>query len=273
VEWLLFTARLYEVTGQARYVAMMEQVISNALLAAQSSDGLSWMYFTPLRYEKRWFSGPTSCCYWSGPRGLARLPRWIYALDGEGLRVDLYETSRASLRLDDSAVTVEQLSEYPHLGRVTLRLAPERPLTFTLRLRVPPRAGPMTITVNGQPVSPAAAEAGYHALRRQWVAGDEVKAAFELPVRVQSFMRADYGLLVRGPEVLAVDERDNAGLSLDQIALPPAVTLSEAGASNGRYRYLGHALVDGHLAPVIFTPYADCGGDAARFRTAFPIVL
>ena len=68
VEWLLFNALLYQATGRVRYMERMEQTIYNALLAAQSLDGLQWMYFTPLRYEKRWFTGPTSCCYWSGPR-------------------------------------------------------------------------------------------------------------------------------------------------------------------------------------------------------------
>ena len=85
VKWLLFNSRLYQVTGNVRYMEKMEQTIYNALLAAQSMDGMNWMYYTPLRYEKRWFSGPTSCCYWSGPRGVARLSNWIYALDGEGI--------------------------------------------------------------------------------------------------------------------------------------------------------------------------------------------
>ena len=84
VEWLLFNALLYQATGRVRYMEHMEQTIYNALLAAQSLDGLQWMYFTPLRYEKRWFTGPTSCCYWSGPRGIARLPGWVYALDTAG---------------------------------------------------------------------------------------------------------------------------------------------------------------------------------------------
>ncbi len=91
VEWLLFNALLYKATGRVRYMEHMEQTIYNALLAAQSLDGLQWMYYTPLRYEKRWFTGPTSCCYWSGPRGIARLPGWVFAIDSEGLRVNLYE--------------------------------------------------------------------------------------------------------------------------------------------------------------------------------------
>src|SRR6185503_5813022 len=140
VEWLLFNALLYQATGRVRYMEHIEQTICNALLAAQSLDGMQWMYFTPLRYEKRWFTGPTSCCYWSGPRGLARLPGWVYALDNEGVRVNLYESGEATLQLDNRAVSIKQISLYPDLGKVRLEVKPAAPANFTLRMRMPPGA-------------------------------------------------------------------------------------------------------------------------------------
>jgi len=39
----------------------------------------------------------------------------------------------------------------------------------------------------------------------------------------------------------------------------------------GRRRYVGEMVSNGQLTPVCFTPYADAGGDQARFRTAFPV--
>src|SRR6185503_904942 len=108
------------------------------LLAAQSMDGMQWMYFTPLRYEKRWFTGPTSCCYWSGPRGIARLPGWVYALDNDGLLVNLYESGKATLQLVDRPVTIKQTTLYPDLGEVMIEVEPAVPVKFTLRLRIPP---------------------------------------------------------------------------------------------------------------------------------------
>ncbi len=125
VEWLFLNARLYQATGRVRYVQKMEQTIYNALLAAQSLDGMRWMYFTPLRYEKRWFTGPTSCCYWSGPRGIARLPGWVYAQDGEGIRVNLYESGEAAFEHDGCALVIKQTSRYPESGKVALLVQPE----------------------------------------------------------------------------------------------------------------------------------------------------
>jgi DUF1680 family protein len=271
VEWLFFNARLHAATGKARYAQAMEQTIYNALLAAQSTDGLGWLYYLPLRYEKTWFSGPTSCCYWSGPRGVARLPDFVYAVDGEGIRVNLYESSRATLSVGGQTVGVEQNSLYPDIGRVTLQIRPEKPLSFTLRLRVPAHTGsPGFTTLNGEPIQPDAEVDGYYQFHRQW-SDEQLQMQFRIPTVVQRFLNDDYGVLVRGPEVVAVDQRDNPALDLDQIALQVGMTLDSAEPADGRRRYAGQVQVNGQAAEVVFTPYADCGGDGARFRTAFPV--
>jgi DUF1680 family protein len=270
VEWLLFNALLYQATGRVRYMERMEQTIYNALLAAQSPDGLQWMYFTPLRYEKRWFTGPTSCCYWSGPRGIARLPGWVYALDSEGLRVNIYESGEATLQLDDNAVAIKQTSLYPDLGKVILEVKPAAPADFTLRLRIPPGAGEVQIKLNGQPVLPDSVEDGYFRFHRNWSEGDWIGMDFDIQVMVRDFLGAHYGIVARGPEVLAVDQKDNPALDLDRITLPEQIIVNSIGPVNGRRRYQGKVAVDGRSLQIVFTPYADCGGNGARFRTAFP---
>jgi len=201
VEWLLFNALLYQATGRVRYMESMEQTIYNALLAAQSLDGQQWMYYTPLRYEKRWFTGPTSCCYWSGPRGIARLPGWVYALDNEGLRVNLYESGDANLQLNGSPVAIKQISLYPDSGRVTLEVLPVAPITFTLRLRIPPDATDVRFKLNGQPALPDSTADGYFGFHRTWSQGDSIMMVFDVPGTVKDFLTANYGIIVRGPSL------------------------------------------------------------------------
>src|SRR6185295_10259125 len=141
-------------TGNARYAEMMERTIYNALLAAQSLDGMRWMYYLPLRYEKTFFTGPTSCCYWSGPRGVARLPDFVYGVDAEGIRVNLYESSKGSLNVNGQTVAIEQESDYPDSGWVNLGIRPERPISFTLRMRVPAQASAAEFQINGERAQP-----------------------------------------------------------------------------------------------------------------------
>jgi DUF1680 family protein len=248
----------------------MEQTIYNALLAAQSLDGMQWMYFTPLRYEKRWFTGPTSCCYWSGPRGIARLPGWVYAVDNEGVRVNLYESGEATLQLDNRAVSIKQISLYPDLGKVRLEVKPAAPANFTLRMRMPPGASEVQFNLNGHPVLPDSATEGYFGFHRSWSQGEWIEMEFNIPVTVRDFLDPHYGIIMRGPEVLAVDQQDNPALDLDGITLREHIILKSIGPVQDRRRYQGEVTVDGRSAQVVFTPYADCGGDGARFRTAFP---
>jgi DUF1680 family protein len=270
VEWLLFNALLYEATGRVRYMEHMEQTIYNALLAAQSLDGMQWMYYTPLRYEKRWFTGPTSCCYWSGPRGIARLPGWVYALDHEGIRVNLYESGEATLQLDKSVVAIKQISLYPDLGKIILEVEPAAPVNFTLRLRIPLGTREAQFKLNGQPILPNSEADGYFGFQRIWSQGDRITMEFDILVMVHNFLGAHYGIIVRGPEVLAVDQRDNPALDLGRIMLREQISLRSIDPMNGRRRYQGEVIVDSRSVQIVFTPYADCGSDGTRFRVAFP---
>jgi hypothetical protein len=234
-------------------------------------DGMSWMYFTPLRYEKRWFAGQTSCCYWSGPRGLARLPGWVFAQDEAGIRVNLFESCEATLQQDGKEVAIRQSSLYPDSGSLILEIQPEKSLHFTLHLRIPFHNHETKIQLNGRPFAFVHEIDGYYSIRRQWSPGDQVVMEFIIPTAVQYFMNDRYGIVVRGAEVLTVDQRDNASLDLDQVVLQEGMALKSLDAVDGRRRYLGEVYVDNQPTEVFFTPYADCGNEGSRFRTAFPV--
>jgi len=271
VGWLLLNSRLYQATGRVRYIQHLEQTIYNALLAAQSTDGMSWMYYSPLRYERKWFSGPTSCCYWSGPRGIARLPEWVYACDNESIFVNFYESSLATFHIDEHVVSVKQSSNYPDSGQVVLQIQPEESISFPLRLRIPYQAVETTITLNDRRIRLESEMEGYFTIHRKWSKGDRVEMKFNIPVVVHEFLNDQYGVVVRGPEVLAVDQRDNPSIDLDQLVLQRKMVLQGVDPVEGRRRYSGEVIINGLLMQVFFTPYADTGGDGARFRTAFPV--
>jgi hypothetical protein len=97
-----------------------------------------------------------------------------------------------------------------------------------------------------------------------------VKMEFDMPVAVRDFLNAQYGIIVRGPEVLAIDQQDNPAVDLDQITLREQIIMKRIGPVNGRRRYQGEVSVDSRPMQIVFTPYADCGGDGTRFRVAFP---
>jgi uncharacterized protein len=270
VEWILFNMRLYCATRNVRYVHAIENAVYNALLAAQSEDGMKWTYFTPFRYRKDWFGGPTSCCYWSGPRGIARLPALVYAVDDEGIRVNLFEKSVAKLQYQGRTIGVEQMTAYPAAGNTVVKLTPGRPRAFAVRLRLPPWTTTASVTVNDARVDVAPKPGEYVVLHRTWSDGDRIALAFDMPTYLRR-LGQDGVVVVRGPEVMAVDARDNGGLDLDAVRIRPDTELTPTANSVGtRRRYTCTAIVSGSGRQVVFTPYADAGNDNARFRTCFP---
>lgn len=263
VEWMLLNRRLYGATGKVRYVHMLEKTAYNALLAAQSVDGMKWDYYTPLRYHKRWGSGPTHCCYWSGPRGVAMLPELVYATDGEGLYVNLLEQSEGILEVKGRRVTVEQVSEYPGKGEVSLQLGLGGQLDFALRLRIPAWAESVNLRVNGESCEVEAEPGEYIELTRTWADGDRVGMTFDVVTRLLEMK--GYGVAVsRGPEVMSLDSRDNEArfldtVVMDSVSVPVSLELVPIEPRNGRRLYAGQVLVNALPRTVTFTPYADAG--------------
>jgi hypothetical protein len=269
VEWMFFNHRLYCATGRVRYAQALEDTIYNALLGAQSEDGMKWMYYTPLRYHKKWFSGPTKCCYWSGPKGIARLPMLVYAPDEEGLRVNLFEESEATLNVRGLPVTLKQKTLYPTEGKTSLRLVLAKPAQFTVSLRIPPWAKNVQASVNGRPMDSEARPAGYCRISRKWSSGDTVALRFDVPTYLRP-LRSEGVAVVRGPEVMSLDSRDNPDLGVDTVSLPGNVQLRSVEPVEGRRRYAATVLVRGEPHEVVFTPFADAGNGGATFRTVFP---
>ncbi len=271
VEWILLTERLYAITGHAKYVDALERTCYNALLAAQSSDGMKWMYYTPLRYKKKWFTGPTNCCYWSGPRGIVRLPELIYAVKDNTIYVNFFETSDATLATSGGDVRIVQDSEFPAVGRSRITLNTPPGWKGTLRVRVPGWTTEFETLLNGKPAFTASGTSGYRDVALAGSTEHEVEVKFDIPV-VRDEVAGGY-VVRRGPEVLAIDTRDGSEIDLDAVKLLERVVLEPADPDGNRRRYRANVMYKDMHEPqsLIFTPYADAGNEDARFRTVFPL--
>ncbi|MHC4455766.1 MAG: hypothetical protein ACYS0I_01560 [Planctomycetota bacterium] len=77
----------------------------------------------------------------------------------------------------------------------------------------------------------------------------------------------------RGPEVLAIDVRDNIETALDWISFPEEVMPQPIDSDGSRRRYRADLeyVSSGEPRGLVFTPYADAGNEGAAFRTVFPL--
>jgi len=204
VSWIQLTQQLLRLRGEARYADELEKTYYNHLAAAQRPDGAAWAYFTALDGKKP-YESDQNCCTSSGPRGWAMLPAMAYMTSDDGIVVNIFATGTASLKVGDQTVVVRQRTAYPVDGTVSISVTVPKPMKFALRVRVPSWSG-----VAGYKTKPGE----YWLLRQTWSRTQTVVLDLSIPVRITTGKGADSGkvAVVRGPQVLAVDELYNPDL-------------------------------------------------------------
>jgi len=179
----------------------------------------------------------------------------------------------------DRSVTVEQQTDYPSSGHVSIRVSATPPTQFPLRLRIPRWCPKATVQINSETpvvVSPGAQPCE---LRRTWKPDDVVRLDLPMPWRLIQGRKVQEGkvALMRGPIVYCIGTAQNAELlkkypDPGELTIDPR-TLGEVVPDtsvrpNGRMVTV-QALPPGtNAAPVtvVLTEFVDPSGIATYFR-------
>lgn len=249
VGMVLWNQRMGMLTGESKYMDVLERSLYNGALDGISLQGNKFFYGNPLasvgrNYRRDWFG--TACC----PANIARLTEslgnYIYGYSDKGIWVNLFVGSSTSIPVGKQQVPLELKTAYPWDGNVQITVSPKNKTKFGLHLRIPGWAQgeavpgglyrfedttsqQFTLTVNGKAV-PYQMEKGYAVVNREWKNGDVV--AFTLPMEVKRVesrpeVTANTGrvALQRGPLVYCVESTDNDGKAWN-ILLPDDAPLS-----------------------------------------------
>jgi DUF1680 family protein len=251
--------RVFLQSGDAKYIDVLERTLYNAVIAGVSLAGDTFFYPNPLESDahyafnkgaltrKPWFD--CSCCPTNLARFIPAIPDYVYAVKKDAdakkdakdvLYVNLFVDSEAKLDLAGGSLTLVQKTAYPWDGAIALRVAPDKPRAFEVRVRIPGWAqgrpvpsdlyryagvspAAFTLRLNGRRVN-ATVTKGYAAIARTWAPGDVITLDLPMPVRrVLADARVtddrDKVALERGPLVYCAEAADNEGSALD-IALP-----------------------------------------------------
>jgi hypothetical protein len=223
---IFFQSKMNRLYKEAKFADLYEETMYNALLGSTDLDATHYYYDNPLdanvpRYE--WHTCP--CCVGNIPRTLLMLPTWMYAKGADGLYVNLFIGSTATVEgVGGTDVELVQETEYPWDGKVSITVNPKENATFPIRIRVPNRMvsvlyettpevnGITSVAVNGSSIRPVM-ERGYAVIEREWQPGDRIE--LELPLEVQRVraderIEADLGrvALKYGPLVYNIEEED-----------------------------------------------------------------
>jgi len=226
---LIFWASRMLGRGPSRvYGDIMEQALYNGALSGLSADGATFFYDNPLESRgghHRWTWHSCPCCPPNIARIVASIGTYMYAVSAKELAVHLYGESTARLNVAGTDVTLDQHTQYPYDGGISLELSVAKPTRFALSLRIPAWTEGASLSVNGVAL-PVNAEHtnGYVRIEREWRQGDSV--ILDLPMEVRSLrahpkVMQDLGrvALMRGPLVYCMEGIDNAA-NLNAMLVP-----------------------------------------------------
>ncbi len=247
----MWNHRMNMLYSDAKYADIVELEAYNGALSGISLTGTEYCYNNKLAVDKekhdigkknqhRWRA--IWCCSVNLPRFIAGIGRWVYAKDRNAIYVNIYVASSANITLGDNDIRINQQTQYPWNGKITVTVEPQKSKTFDICLRIPgwaqgkpvpsnlyrfaePSSPPVTLKVNGQAIETPEIKKGYVRIGRQWKKGDTIELNLPMPVRrvyAHPDVEADLGCvaLMRGPIVYCFEGVDN-GDDVFNLTLPP----------------------------------------------------
>ena len=228
-----------------KYADAMERSLYNCILSGVSLDGTRFFYTNPLevrpghamaqsgpennyRYSRQeWFN--CSCCPTNIMRILSSFGQYIYSSGNDSVYVHLYAGSTANVVMEGVRVKIRQDTEYPWREKVTLFIDPEKPVEFSVSLRIPGWCEKASLELNGKEIKQLQISNGYSHMRRLWSKGDTLKLTLPMPVlKIEAHpkVRNNCGktAIMRGPIVYCLEEEDNTP-NLNDICLDPSAEL------------------------------------------------
>ncbi|MBX3061390.1 MAG: glycoside hydrolase family 127 protein [Anaerolineae bacterium] len=267
---LVFWAhRMFHLDPDGRYIDVLERALYNGVLSGVSYEGAHFFYANPLTsypnvnpyehwsgitserhyHREEWFNCP--CCPPNLARLVASINGYFYSITADTVYIHLYNSNHAHFEVQETAIHLDQRTNYPWDGEIQFSLQLEQPTQFTLALRIPGWCRDYELQVNGTKISDAPI-AGYVRLNRQWQNEDKVSLSLKMPVeRMISHpqVRMDVGqvALQRGPIVYCLEESDN-GSNLASVYLPQDAPLT---ASLDKELFGGVSVITGDALRIV----------------------
>lgn len=243
VGMVFWNQRMNWLTGESKYVDVLERSLYNGALDGLSLSGDRFFYGNPLESagnnsRREWFG--TACCPSNIARLVASVGDYIYGKSEDGLWVNLFIGSNTNVTFGKISVPVMLETAYPWSGNVKIIFTPKKKVKFTLHIRIPGWAGdqavpgdlysfadknitPVVISINGKTIEYNRVN-GYAVIEREWKKDDKVEINLPMIVRriiARPEVKQDINrvALQVGPIVYCVEGTDNNKHALN-IVLP-----------------------------------------------------
>lgn len=237
VGMVLWNQRMNQLTGDSKYIDILERSLYNGALAGISLGGDRFFYVNPLEskgdhHRQEWYG--CACCPSQLSRFLPSIGNYIYASSDDALWVNLYIGNTGQIRIGETDILLTQETDYPWDGSVKLTISTSQPLEKEIRLRIPNWCKTYDLSINGKRIS-VSEEKGY-AVIKDWKSQDVIALDMDMPVEIVAadpHVKENFGkrAIQRGPLVYCMEEIDNPEY-FDQIQLSPSTTFQTAFVSD-----------------------------------------
>ena len=237
VGMVLWNQRMNQLTGDSKYIDVLERSLYNGALAGISLGGDRFFYVNPLEskgdhHRQEWYG--CACCPSQLSRFLPSIGNYIYASSDDALWVNLYIGNTGQIRIGETDILLTQETDYPWDGSVKLTISTSQPLEKEIRLRIPNWCKTYDSSINGKRIN-VSEEKGY-AVIKDWKSQDVIALDMDMPVEIVAadpHVKENFGkrVIQRGPLVYCMEEIDNPEY-FDQIQLSPSTTFQTAFVSD-----------------------------------------
>ena len=237
VGMVLWNQRMNQLTGDSKYIDILERSLYNGALAGISLGGDRFFYVNPLEskgdhHRQEWYG--CACCPSQLSRFLPSIGNYIYASSDDALWVNLYIGNTGQIRIGETDILLTQETDYPWDGSVKLTISTSLPLEKEIRLRIPNWCKTYDLSINGKRIN-VSEEKGY-AVIKDWKSQDVIALDMDMPVEIVAadpHVKENFGkrAIQRGPLVYCMEEIDNPEY-FDQIQLSPSTTFQTAFVSD-----------------------------------------
>lgn len=237
VGMVLWNQRMNQLTGDSKYIDVLERSLYNGALAGISLGGDRFFYVNPLEskgdhHRQEWYG--CACCPSQLSRFLPSIGNYIYASSDDALWVNLYIGNTGQIRIGETDILLTQETDYPWDGSVKLTISTSQPLEKEIRLRIPNWCKTYDLSINGKRIN-VSEKKGYVVIK-DWKSQDVIALDMDMPVEIVAadpHVKENFGkrAIQRGPLVYCMEEIDNPEY-FDQIQLSPSTTFQTAFASD-----------------------------------------
>jgi DUF1680 family protein len=232
---------MFLLTGEGKYIDVLERSLYNNVISGVSYSGDRFFYPNPLESDgmtpfnhglatrQEWF--PCACCPSNVSRILPSVPGYFYATRGDTVYVNLYAQSKAEIPLDHQLINIEQITDYPINGDISIKVNTSSNLPLVMAIRIPgwsvnqPLPGDLyqyvgdtasekpQVSLNNKKIDEPVLR-GYIHINKVWREDDEIKII--LPMQIHRVVSHDSisenhqkVALEKGPLVYCFEETDN----------------------------------------------------------------